>query len=145
VPAELLLKESTVEVAQKVVELAEGIQELVVAGDLLNGAEEVQRENVACSGSGTLEADASEATRGNSYTHNISDNVVEIESTSTSNSSDTIYDIPLNKVYENLHKILALSPSTKHQNEGEKNTRRGVELCLLFLRFLLLKSLIRSR
>jgi len=117
VPAEAFLKESTTEDAQKVVELAEGIQELVVAGELLNGAEEVKRDNIACSGYGTSEVDALEATRGNSYTHNISDNVVEIESTSTSNFSDTIDDIPLNKVYENLHKSLAPSPSTKHQKK----------------------------
>jgi len=30
-------------------------------------------------------------------------------------------------------------------SKGEKNKRRGAELCFLFLSFLLLKSLIRSR
>jgi len=55
-----------------------------------------------------------EATRGNTYSHNISDNVVEIESTSTSNSSDPIDDIPMSRVYENLNKSLAQSPSTEH-------------------------------
>jgi len=53
IPNELLLKESSSEHAKKVVELGENLQELVVVGDLLNVAEEVQRENVPCSGSGT--------------------------------------------------------------------------------------------
>ena len=115
-PAKVLLKKSTGEAAQKVVELTEGIQDLVVVGDLLNIAEESQREDVACSGVGTLEADASEATRGNTYSHNTSDSIVEIESTSTSTSSN-IDNIHLNKVYEDLHKSLAPSPSTKHHKK----------------------------
>jgi len=41
VPVEALLKESTAADAQKVVELAENLQELVVAGELLNVTEEV--------------------------------------------------------------------------------------------------------
>ena len=116
---EVLLNEPTTEDAQKVVELAGNLQALVVADELLNAAEEVQREDDTCSETGTSKANASEATRGNSYTHNISDNVVEIESTSTStsNSSDTIDDIPLSKDYENLHKSLAPSPSTKHKKK----------------------------
>jgi len=57
-----LLKQSIVEDVQKVVELAGNLQELVVADELLKGAEEVQREDVACSEAGTSEADASEAT-----------------------------------------------------------------------------------
>ena len=109
VPAEVLLKESTAEDAQKVVELAGDIQELVVDG------QDLQREDVACSGSGTSEADASEATRGNIDSHNISENIVEVESTSTSTSSETLDDIPLSRVYENLHKSLSPSPTTKHQ------------------------------
>jgi len=119
VPAEVLLKESTAEDAQKVVELVGNLQALVMVDELLNAAEEVQREDALCSETGTSEVDASEAARGNSYTHNISDNVVEIKSTSTStsNSSDTIDDIPLSKVYEKLHKSLASSPSTKHQKK----------------------------
>jgi len=117
VPAEVLLKESTAEDAQKVVELAGNLKALVVADELLNATEEVQREDVTCSKTRTSEADASEATGGNSYTHNLSDNVVEIESTSTSTSSDTIDDIPLSKVFENLHKSLAPPPYTKHQKK----------------------------
>ena len=58
VPAEVLLKESSVEDAHKVIELTENLQQLVRAGDLLDAAEEeVQRKEAACS-----EADASEAT-----------------------------------------------------------------------------------
>jgi len=81
----------------------------------------VQREDVACLETGTSEVDASEATRGNTNSQNISDNVVEIEttstSTSTSTSSDNIDNIPLSRVYENLHKSLAPSPFTKHQKK----------------------------
>lgn len=112
-PAEVLMKKSTAEGSHKVVELARGIQDLVVAGDLHNIAEGAQRENVPNSEAGTSEADASEATRDNIYSHNISDNVIEIESTSTSNSSD-IDDIPLNRFNVKLNKSLAPSPSTKH-------------------------------
>ena len=112
-----MLKESTVEAAQKVVELTANLQELVVADELLGVTEESQRENVA----GTSEVAASEAARGNTDSHNTSDNVIEIESsstsipTSTSTSSDNIDDVPLNRIYENLQKSLAPSPSTKHQ------------------------------
>jgi len=63
VPAEVLLKESTIEDAQKVVELARDIQELVVAG------QDLQRKDAACS-----KDDASEATIGNTDFHNISKN-----------------------------------------------------------------------
>jgi len=130
VPVEVLLKKSTGEAAHKVVELTEGIQDLVVAGDLLNIAEESQRKDVACLGAGTSEADASEADaseadaseaiRGNTYSHDTSDSIVEIKSTSTSTSSN-IDNIPLNKVYENLHKSFAPSPSTKHQKKSAEN------------------------
>jgi len=60
VPAEALLKESTVEATYKVIELSENLQQLVVAGDILNDAGESQKENATCS-----EAAVSEATRGN--------------------------------------------------------------------------------
>jgi len=53
VPVEALLKKSTAEDAQKVVELAGNLQELVVAEELLKAAEEVQREDVGCSEAGT--------------------------------------------------------------------------------------------
>jgi len=104
VPAEVLIKESIVEAAHKVIELTENLQQLVVAGDLLDAAEETQKEGATCS-----EADASEATRGNTDTHDIS-NIIEIESSSTSASHSTsvstssdIDNIPLSRVYANLH------------------------------------------
>ena len=49
IPAEVLLKESSGEQAQKVVELAENLQELVVASDLLKTTEETQGEEATCS------------------------------------------------------------------------------------------------
>jgi len=129
VPAEALLKESIVENAQKIVELAGNLQELVVVGELLNDTEEAQKEDVACSDVGTSEADASRATRGNTDSHNISDNVIEVESSSISTSntnfvstSSDIDDIPLNRVYENLHKSLAPSSSTKHLKKHDDDT-----------------------
>jgi hypothetical protein len=113
-----LLKESTIEAVQKVIELTGSLQELVVADELLNAAEEVQREEATCS-----EDAASGMTKGNTESHNTSNNVIEIESSSTSISAststslDNIDDIPLNRVYENLQKSLAPSPSTKHQKK----------------------------
>ena len=73
VPAESLMKESTAEDAQKVVELAEEIQNQVTeeTGEMLK---DVQREEA-----GTSEADALEATRGNSYSHIISDNITDLD------------------------------------------------------------------
>jgi len=40
VPAEALLKESTVEAAHKVIEILENLQQLVMVSDMLNDAEE---------------------------------------------------------------------------------------------------------
>jgi len=120
VPAEMLMKESCGEQAQKVVKLAENLQQLVVVGELLSAAEETHKEDVTCS-----EAVALEATRGNSESHNIS-NVIEIESSSTSTSHSTsvptssdIDNIPLNRVYATLHKSLSPSSSTKHQKKPD--------------------------
>ena len=99
------------------IELTENLQQLVVAGDLLDAAEEVQRKEAACS-----EVDASEATRGNTDSHNIS-NVIEIESSSTSTStSSDIDNIPLSRVYASIHKSLSPSPSTKHQKKPDDDT-----------------------
>ena len=74
------------------------------------------------------EVDASEATRGNTDSHNIS-SIIEIESRSTSTSHSTsvstssdIYNIPLSRVYANLHKSLSPSPSTKHQKKPDDDT-----------------------
>jgi len=134
VPTEHLVKQSTVEVAHKVIELTANLQQLVVAGDLLDTTEEVQRKEAVC-----LETDASEATRGNIDSHNIS-NVIEIESSSTSAShlpsvstSSDIDSIPLSRVYANLHKSLS--------HHHLPNTRKSLMMmqlcvkdCLLFLK-----------
>jgi len=72
IPAEVLLKESSGEQAQKVVELAENLQQLVVASELLSAAEETQKKDATCS-----EAAASDAITGNSDSHTVS-NVIEI-------------------------------------------------------------------
>ena len=48
IPTEDLVKQSTVEAAHKVIELTENLQQLVVAGDLLDVAEEIQRKEAAC-------------------------------------------------------------------------------------------------
>ena len=84
----MLLKGSSGEQAHKVVELAEDLQQLVVASDLLSAAEETQKEDV------TRSKGSSEATRGNSDSHNIS-NVIKIESSSTSASHSTSVFQPL--------------------------------------------------
>jgi len=106
-----------------VIELIENLQQLVRTGDVLDATKEVQREDVACS-----EADTSKETRGNTDSHKIS-NVIEIKSSSTlashstsvSTSSD-IENIPLSRVYANLHKNLSPSPSTKHQKNPDDDT-----------------------
>jgi len=110
-----LLKESTVKAADKVIELSNDLQQLVVASDLLNTTEETRKEDVTCS-----KAAASEAARGNTDSHNIF-NVIEVESSSTSTSHSTsvstssdIDNIPLNRVYANLRKSLSPSSSTKN-------------------------------
>jgi len=96
VPVVSLLKESTTADAQKVVELAEEIQDLVTeeSGELLK---EVHWEEV-----GISEADASEATRGNSSSHIISDDITELDTSSPSSSSD---------------KTSTSSPTTKNQRK----------------------------
>ena len=74
VPANVLLKESTVEAAHKVIELLGNLQQLVVTDVGLNDAGESKKEKATCS-----EAAASEAPRGNSNSHNIS-NIIDIGS-----------------------------------------------------------------
>ena len=119
-----MLKQSSGEHAQKVVELTRSLQELVVASELLSATEEAQREEATCS-----EAASSEATRGNPDSHNTSNLVIEIESSSTSASHSTsistssdIDNIPLNRVYANLQKYLSPSSSTKHQKKPVDDT-----------------------
>ena len=94
-------------------------QELVKTGDLLKDAEKAQKGKAVCSeivGSEALSSEATE-TIGNTSSHTISNDITELESTSTSHSSDTIDDIPLSKVYKTLEKSLAPSPSTKNQKK----------------------------
>jgi len=120
VPAEVLMKESSSEQAQKVVELAENLQQLVMASELLSTAEETRKKDDTCS-----EAAASEATRGNSDSHTVC-NAIEIESSSTSAShltsvstSSDIDNILLNRVYATLHKSLSPSSSTKQKKKPD--------------------------
>jgi len=104
VPAEVLLKESSVETAHQVIELIENLQQLVVAGANLNDAKEPQKQKATCS----------EALRGNIDSRNIS-NIIEIGSSTTSASLSTFIsttstdmdNIPLDRVYANLQKRLS--------------------------------------
>jgi len=116
VPSKVLLKETSAEAAQKVVELIENLQQMVEISDMLKANEEVQLKEAA-----TSEAAALEAIKGNPESLH-SANVIEIESgsesyqTSTSSSTYTsdssdLDDVPLNKLYKNL------SPSTKQNKK----------------------------
>ena len=123
VHVEVLLKESSVEAAQKVIELTQSLQLLVVAGVNLDDVEESQKEKATCS-----KAAASDAPRGNTDSLYIS-NIIEVRSsntsaslsTSTSTSSD-MDDVPLDRVFTNLHKRLSPSSSTKHQKMPNNDT-----------------------
>lgn len=108
IPTATLVKKTAVEDAKKVVEFAEVIKELAIeeTGDLVKATMEVKREK-ACSEDGVSEA---VGIRGNSSIHTIFDNIIDLDSTSPSTNLD---DIPLNRVYTNLEKDLAPSPSTK--------------------------------
>jgi hypothetical protein len=114
VPVSSIVREDAGISAHQVVKATEEVQELVTseAGSLLMvAAEEVQEENVDASKAGV-----SEATRGNPDSpHNA--NVIVVESSSTTSSQSTsssdIDDVPLKKIYGNLHKALSPSPSTK--------------------------------
>jgi hypothetical protein len=83
VPAEQLLKDSTVKAIQIGIELTENLQQLVVDGERLDTTEAVQEERAACS-----EADASRVNQGNTDPHHIS-NIVEIDSSTTLDSHST--------------------------------------------------------
>jgi len=110
VPSEVLMKESSAEAAQKVVELIENLQQMVKTSDVLKADEDVQMEKAT-----TSEADASEAVQGNTDSLHFA-NIVEIESSSESPSTSTsdssnLDDVPLNRIYTSINK--SLSPSTK--------------------------------
>ena len=85
VPAASLIRESVGEDAQKVIELAEDVQELVAEKDdeLLKSTVENQKEE------GISEVAASKPTRGNSASHNISDSITNLDTSSPSSSSET--------------------------------------------------------
>jgi len=80
-PAETLLKEPTAGDAQKVVELAKEIQDQVTE-ETSEMLKEVQKEEA-----GTSEVDASKATRGNSSSHIIYENITYLDASSPSHSS----------------------------------------------------------
>jgi hypothetical protein len=97
VPVESLLKESTAEDAQKVVELAKDVKDLVTeeAGGMLKATVEDKREE------GTSEAVTSEATRGKSPSQIISDNIIDLNTSPPSSSSDkTPIPSPANQSYK---------------------------------------------
>jgi len=128
IPAEVLAKESTVEAAQLGLELTENLQQMAVAGDMVE-ATEVAQEEAGCSEA----AVASEAPEGNTNSLHTDTEIVNIESNtssdtrsnSTSSSSSTssdMDDIPLNKVYTTLNKALSPSPSTKTSKKPDYDT-----------------------
>jgi len=133
VPAEVLLKESIVEAAHKVIKLSENLQQLVLTVNGLNDAGKSQKEKTTCS-----EVVASEAPRGNTNSPDIS-NIINIGSSTTSASLSTFVstssdmdDIPMDRVYANLPKSLSPSSSTKH--------KKKLIMILLCLCILLLKK-----
>jgi len=78
VPSEVLMKESSDEAAQKVVELTENLEQMVKSSDVLKANEEVQMKKVA----------TSEAAQGNPDSLH-SANIIEIESSSESFQTST--------------------------------------------------------
>ncbi|RHN51788.1 hypothetical protein MtrunA17_Chr6g0472821 [Medicago truncatula] len=104
----------------KIRELAKGIEVPIssIAREDVGTTEEVQEDDDASSGAAAPEAD-----KGNSDSPHHS-NVIVVESSSTTSSQSTsltsssdMDDVPLNKIYENLHKALSPSPSTKLHKE----------------------------
>jgi len=131
IPAEVLAKESTVEVAQLGLELTKNLQQMAVADDMVKAIEVAQKE------AGCSEAPvALEAPEGISNSHTDAEIVTIESSTSTetrsspaslsssssslSTSSDTD-DIPLNRVYTNLNKALFPSPSPSTKTSKKPN------------------------
>ena len=108
VPAEVLLKESTLEAAQKVIELSRNLQQLVVTDASLNDAGESQKKKATYSEDAALEA-----SRGSTTSASLS--------TFVTTSSD-MDDIPLDRVYANLQKSISPSSSTKHKRKPYNDT-----------------------
>jgi len=111
IPVEVLAKVSIVEAAQLGLELTENLQQMIEADGVLKTVEDAQEE-VVCS-----EVVASEAPEGNTDSHIAADEIITVESstssetrtspTSLSSSSSTSSDpddIPLCKVYTTLNK-----------------------------------------
>jgi len=75
---------------------------------------ETKREKVVCSEENTSEAATSEAaaTRGKGLSYNTYDSITDLDSTSSSSSTDSD-NIPLNRVYKTSHKVATPSPSSK--------------------------------
>jgi len=121
--------ESTFEAAQLGLELTENLQQMAVAGDMVEATEVAHVE------AGFSEAVASEAPEGNTDSLHTTTEIVNIESStssdtrsspaslssSSSTSSDMDY-IPLNKVYTTLNKSLSPSPSTKTSKKPDYDT-----------------------
>jgi len=98
---------------------------MAVACDMVEATEVAQEE------AGFSEAVASEAPEGNTNSLHTDAEIVNIESSTTSDtrsnstSSSTSYDmddIPLNKVYTTLNKALSPSPSTKTHKKPDYDT-----------------------
>jgi len=136
-PAKVLAKESTVEAAQLGLELTENLQQMAVAGNLVEAeaggmameAADVVQEEAGCSEAPVV----SEAPEGNSNSHTTE--IVTIESSkssktrsssaslsSSSSTSSDPDDIPLSKVYSTLNKALSSSPSTKTSKKPDYDT-----------------------
>jgi len=129
IPAEVLAKESTVEAAQLGLELTENLQQMIKAYGVLKTAKDAQEE-VVCS-----EVVAAEAPEGNIDSHTAADEIITIESStssetmtspaslsSSSSTSSDRDDIPLSKVYTTLNKALSPSPSTKTSKKPDYDT-----------------------
>jgi len=106
IPSEVLMKESSAEAAQKVVELTENLQQMVKTGDVLKADKDIQMEKAA-----TSEADASEAVQGNPDSLH-SANIIQIESssesfpTSTSTSTSNVSERVMNHLSQCTHLFL---------------------------------------
>jgi len=120
VPVEALAKESVLEAAQLGIKLTENLQQMALADDLVKAIEDVQEE------AGCSEVVASEAPIGNTDSLHIVAEIVNIKSSTSSDSksnsaflstspstSSDMDDISLNRVYTTLNKRLSSSPSTK--------------------------------
>jgi len=74
---------------------------------------EVKREKASS------EVAASEAGEGNNYIHISDNNTIDLDPPSSTHTSTTVDDIPLNRVYKTLDKVLPPSPSTKTTKKSD--------------------------